>query len=381
MAAARIEPPSIDPSDARAALIERVRRAIARAQAIPVVAAEECAEEELLPLHREVMGALDDAHEVLGAVLDRYDREPDVDELDFELGDRASTVCRAVEARFVDEPRGPEKITGIAFVGRIGIRGRRELVAVASVHRRWDLIAACSSAVREILKSLSAIEIAVAEHEGCSVTTRYYVTELDRSLRVRRAYFTFRAEVLGDGPPPLHDAARRLRSAASALAKLISREAYGFARVHDRSSLREIQRRIREQLTAHATAQVEAVPARLAMLDVMASRLWQDLANLTELMLLVNNRAELRDHDRKLLHEVHRALADDELDAERARSALAELLGRDPDLDRWIRAGSRELAPLRPLVAAALEMLDRTCADEPAPESRRRGTDAPGKGA
>jgi len=379
MTAARFEEAPIVANGANAAaLIERIRRAIARAQAAPVVAAEESDGDDLLPMRAEVLRALDDAHDVLGAVLARYDIEPDVDDLDFEFADRASTICRAVEARLDDEPKGPEKITSVAFVARIGIRGRRDSVSASTVERKWDLIATCSSAVREVLKSLSAVEMAVAEHEGFSATTRYYVTELDRSLRVRRAYVTFRAEVYGEGPPQVHDAPRRLRSAASALAKLISREAYSFARVHDRSSLRDIQRRIREQLTAHAKAHADpdTEPRWMNVLDLAASRLWQDLSNLSELMLLVNNRAELREHDRKVLWSVRRALEAGDFDAERAHASLAEVVGRDSDVDRWTHHRSTDLAELHAALAHALDTLERTAVEEPEPNGRR-ATDAP----
>jgi len=361
--------------DACGELLERVRRAIVHAQSIPVVAAEELSGDDLLPTRHDVILSLDSTSVLLADVLAHYDRDADDGELDFELGDAPSAMCGEVERR-MDAESGPGRITSVAFVARIGLRNRRASLQALGAEPKWELIASCSSAVREILKALSAVEVAIAEHEGAAPTSRYYATELEHALEVRRAYFTFRAEILAGGPPALSDAARRLRSAGSALAKLTGRPAYRYARVHDRASLRNLQARIRQQLTAHARADGSDFASRAA-LDVAAARLHQDLTNLAELMMLINNRAELREHDgAKLARAIEIAEADG---GAAAVEYVRALLGRDPELDEIVLGGP---AAIRDVIAvfrrcreavARADNGDRT----DAPSGQRRATDAP----
>lgn len=366
-------------SEMCAALIERVRRAIERAQSIPIVAAEELDGEQLLPLREQVLASIDDTSRLLGDILDHYDRDLD-DEEAFDFDDFGGAMVGEVERR-MDTEDGATKITSVAFVARIGLRNRRGSLIALRVDPKWDLIASCSSAVREILKSLSAVELAIADHEGFPPTSRYYVSELERALQIRRAYFTFRSEVVGRGAPDTKDAARRLRVAASAIAKLTGREAYPFARVHDRSSLRQLQSRIRELLTAHARATADpTIEPRVSALDVAAVRLHQDLVNLAELVMLINNRAELREHDRVRLSEALGDLAGGS-DIKVVCAGLESLLGRDSELDEvLLRRSEPGRDAFEGILQRCFDALARVSDDEnraDAKAGRRRATDAP----
>lgn len=370
----------------RDALLERVRRAIDRAQALPIVAAEEREYDDLRPLLADVVSSIDDTHSLLGEVLDHYEQTTDLDELDFDFDERPSTMVRVVE-NHMGEEGGVSKITGIAFVARIGLRGRRDVLLNMFDPRdsrphddqKWELIAYCSSAVREILKSLAAIEMAIAEHEGLTAVCRYYVSELDRALQVRRAYVTFRNEVIGQGTPEPTDAPRRLRVAASAIAKLIGRPAYAFARVHDRSNIRRIQVRIREQLTANARVANESIdPRDQRVLELGAVRLWQDLANVAELVMAINNRAELREHDRSACEKALACLRAS--DVEGALGLLRDSCGRDAQLDKTLAERAPTVGALEEAVESVLGALVRV-SDEDGTASddgrRRRATDRP----
>lgn len=367
-------------------LLDRVRRGIGRANAIPVVASEELEGDELGLLTEEVGLVLDECTDLLADVLAHYQAEDeaapessssddDDEELDWDLDAGGREVCGEVERRMGDVG-GVGKITSVAYVARLGLRGRRQQVDAATPDRKWDLIATCSSAVREVLKSLSALELAICEHEDLPVTSRYWVSERERAVKIRRAYVTFRADVLGDGPPSQDVACRRLRTAASAIAKLTGRPAYSYARVHDRWQIRGFQARIKSLLTEHAKLcrEPNADPRAADALGVTAARLWQDLANLTELILQINQRGELREHDHAVLHDAARRLAEG-VDVD-PTTALKDVFGRDPELDAAIAGRTRPTRDeLGAVVARLLEPLSRGPQSD-GPRSRRR-TDAP----
>jgi hypothetical protein len=358
------------PSGGAVALIDRVRRVMERAQAVPVVASEELEGEALGPLREETFAAIDEAMSLLALVLARYEREaPEVND-DFELGE----MCGEVERRMDDEG-GVARIAGVAFVAQRGVPSRRQILATVSLERKWDLVATCSSAVREVLKSASAVELAIATYEDLPATSRYYVTELERALAVRRAYVRFRQDVLSGGAS---SGARRLRLAASAIAKLVGRPAYAFARVHDRCQIRSFHARIRELLVEYTRASAN----ELGPIEVAASRLSQDLVNLAELMMQINLRAELREHDTTLVTAVVAETA--ELRDEETPEVLARarpLLGRDAELDALLSRGTASAAELRAVLESCRDSLSRSPLPErrgdEAPKSQRRATDRP----
>lgn len=366
-------------------LLDRIRRLVDRAQSVPVVASEELEGDDLSTLRDDTFSVVEEAAAVLGDVLARYETaDEDLDELDFsDFGE----MCGEVERR-MDDRGGVDRITSVAFVAQIGLRNRRQLLTGVGVDRgsdgggtraldrKWDLIAACSSAVREVLKSLSAVELAVAEVEGEKAASRYYVSELERALRIRRAYFTFRREVVSAGPPEPGQAARRLRAVGSAIAKLVGRPAYAYARVHDRWQVRQLQARIRAQLLEHAAADASNDPARVAAADVGGGRLYQDLANLAELMMQINLRAELREHDAALFADVlSKVRAQRSLDG--VMEQLKPALGRDPELDALLLdERPAELGELIEILARCGETLART-PDVKTDGRARRRTDGP----
>ncbi|MGZ3419939.1 MAG: hypothetical protein ACXVEE_18835 [Polyangiales bacterium] len=346
-----------------------------RAQAIPVVASEELEGDDLQSLREETFAAIDEAMSLLSLVLARYERNsvPENDD-DFDLGE----MCGEVERRMDDEG-GVTRITSVAFVAQLGLRGRRQMLAAVPLDRRWDLIAACSSAVREMLKSASAVELGIAAYEDLPATSRYYVTELERALAIRRAYVRFRQDVLAGNHA---SGARRLRLAASAIAKLVGRPAYAFARVHDRCQIRQFHARIREQLVEHARV-TEA--SEVAVVEVASSRVYQDLVNLAELMMQINLRAELREHDAVLLTKLTTELRTENLQEEKVDEMLARLrplLGRDSDLDEILAGRKVTARELGDLVSRCCDGLSRLPEpgrrnEEQSPKSSRRATDHP----
>jgi len=325
-AATRTAPGS---SAGAATLLAGVRDVLASARAIRLTDYEECQGDALRPLVDSVRAVIDAATAVLTQAASSEDPQGVS-----ALAPVDGNLCREVDRRMID-PASAAKIAGLAFIARFALKSHVASLRVVNLAGEpWEVISTCGGAVREVLKSLSALELTVCEVEGVTPVTDFYLSELERSLRVRHAYACFRADLLRAGPPDPSTLQRRLRMAASAIAKLVGREIYPSARVHDRWMIRQFQKRIREWMQLHAEQS-----ARADVLTVSGVRLWEELANIAELVMQVNHRAELRAHDGEVL-DAAIAKAEGGGFGPEDLAAVARLWGRDPQLDPMIEARS-----------------------------------------
>lgn len=233
-----------------------------------------------------------------------------------------------------EAPSPTSMILGLAFIARFSLRNHAaRLDAIAPDADLWEVISNCGRAVGEMLKSLSALELAVCSLERIAPRTNFYLSVIDRSLRVRHAYVCFRRSVLdlGPGGGEIDALRRRLRLTGSALAKLVGREIYPTARVHDRWMIRHLQRQIREWLQRGADGDS---PDALA---ASGAHLWQEIVNVTELLMQVNNREELRVYDAEALDEALARLRDGTFGAADV-AKLQNVWGREAELDTLLDA-------------------------------------------
>lgn len=286
--------PAIDTSPTQ--LHEILRAAIRQAGRVPVADYEE-PDASPQALIGEVRSCLQEAMSALDLALDIYEGTPTPSVRGAQPGLEAGGLCEEVERRMGRED-GIPKITSLAFVARMGLRMRGQSLARLDPERhRWEILSACSGALREVIKALGAVDAAICQFEGMPVDTSHLAGALDRALRTRVAYLSFRSDVLGAGPPEPAEVHRRLRLAAASIAKLVGRDIYPHLRISDRAMLRQIQARIRSFL-ASPKAGDEAREAREAR-EAEGLRLYQDLASLADLIMGVNRRSELIEHDRR----------------------------------------------------------------------------------
>ncbi len=317
------EPTTVTPPEFHRFLIG----AIKQVQALPLARYEEPGADRGRLL-AQVRSLLQVSLEILDIAVDHYEQVAD-GERPTELA--PGKLCSEVDRRMA----GPEAhdIADLAFVARLGLRGRLQaLEALRGDDARWEIIDEAGSACREILKSLSAIEHAVAELEGLDSDNSYYQTGLMGSLATRRTYAAFAGDVVRDGPATEETVIRRLRLTATAIAKLTGREVYPDLRVADRIQFRSLQERILEWLRQDPEAQGVL---RAGM------RLWQDVEAFAQLLRQVNHRAELRAHDGERLAEALAALeaaadAGERWAPDPVLAGLAELRGLDDELDGWL---------------------------------------------
>ncbi|MBI5496362.1 MAG: hypothetical protein HY904_15170 [Deltaproteobacteria bacterium] len=264
---------------------------LAQVEAISIANYEEAEIDACRGLVPRVAAAVEVATEIMGLVVNYYEAP----------GTHPAPCAEAKVGlemdRRVASIRSAQDVADLAFIGRLALRDRREALAasVASADK-WEIISIAGSACREVRKSLGALELAVCGFEGLPYTGSDYQSEVATSREVRRTYVTFCADILGSGEPGPDDVVKRVRVAATSIVKLTGRAIYPAMRVDDRILLRTLHARLMEWLRAAAQGAAGGAQA--------GQRLWRDIASAAEILLGVNNRAELREHDLAVVSDV-----------------------------------------------------------------------------
>ncbi len=227
------------------------------------------------------------------------------------------------------------EVSGLAFVARGQLMEMRETLASALEQGQvWAVAAHADSSLRHAGKALIAAESAVREYEGFEAKDRRWVN-LEDSLETRRLYGQFRRAILRGGDPRTRqELAASLKSVATRIAILRGLEIYPFLRLDDRLTIRKLQKRIAAWLGGDdSDGSTEA-----------GRRLWQDLVSFARLLMKINDREELREHDRQVVTLVYRLLFDPKRPVKRLSTGqlkeLERLAGHDDELDRLINLAS-----------------------------------------
>ncbi len=226
---------------------------------------------------------------------------------------------------------GVQRITDLAFMARWELYRESEgLGKIPSGRAAWAIVSECGRACRRLITSAIAIEDAMCAYEGLENTLRHlYQTELSRSLQVRRAYAMLRHTIVVDGSSAGESVRERLRRAAFGIARLVGNDVYGDLRASDRMRIEALQRQLTEWLEANRDCD-----------PLVGRRLWQETENISALLLEVNKRAELREHDQAVAAEAYaklfRAATTPDVVPQDLQLRLESLFGRDEELDRLI---------------------------------------------
>lgn len=271
--------------------------------------------------------AVDEALRLLSGIVDRYENQapPGLVPEHTPVPSPDADFYRDVDA-LVAEGGSAGGICDLCVLARMELRGKRQqLAGFAATESSWTIISACASARRKIIKGAAAIDLAVSQHEGQPpALAGLFETELDRSLAVRRAYTRFRRAVAAHATPSTTTVVQAMRAAGVALAVLVGRDIYEDLRVDDRIQLRQLQRQLIGWLQLGNTA-----PPRLGL------KLWHDLFGFSGVLVQINNRTALREHDRELVGDLLPALqkSPTELLDPALAGKLKGLGGRDDALD------------------------------------------------
>ncbi len=254
----------------------------------------------------------------------------DEDSLLLEIGAQISSEIAARE------------ISDLSFVGRGQLAEIRDTLETAVERKQtWVVASYADSGLRRARKALISLESAISEFEGESAPDRQW-TDLEDSLEIRRLYGQFRRAILrGDLEASGEALAKQLQSAARRISILRDLKIYPFLRIDDRLTIRKLNRRIVDWSTS-------AVESK----DEDGRRILQDLVSFARLLGKINEREELREHDRAV---VFRLLASTRHQAANAPlrpvilQEIETLLGRDDDLDQiLLQPGRHTQSDLRP---------------------------------
>ncbi len=214
----------------------------------------------------------------------------------------------------------------------------------------WAFSALCNQCRGNIVQAVSAVEGAVAAWLGLAVELDLSA-DLENSIRVRQAYQHFHATVCAGGELTLVEVQPRLNQARAAAARLMDSPFVSELRIADRAQLR----RLNEMMTTWLEAGPTADP-------LAGMRLWSDVRALAEIMLQVNNRQDLIEHDRaallRLLDLFYNQAASIEARREDVQRELARISGRDFELDELVQRGEplASTAFLRAITRAAIRL-------------------------
>ncbi len=291
--------------------------------------------DELLP---SVTFLAQDAVACLGEVLNGYDQPDAQDGVDGLPAEDDASDEFYLKIDVLMGGAGQPPVADLAFIARIEVQRKLGSLATALQGGPWLVIDTCGSCLRKIRKGLSAVESALCELEGLEPKTGF-VDELASSLAVRLAYARFRREIL---QATIRDSmGARIQSVATSMAKLIGRDIYAELRIGDRMEIHNLQQRMIDWLCAGAGSDVRA-----------GIRLWQDINGFASLLVEVNKRQELIEHDRAVIAVASRLLAEDRSAGipSELLSVLSALRGRDDELDELLTLRAE---PLR----AEIEMI------------------------
>ena len=256
-----------------------------------------------------------------------------------------------------EDPRDPvngeplaKQLVDLAFVARyeLGSRlGQLDDGQGPDSRPREQLLYLCDCTLHRINHTLAALEANLCELAG-------WPSELAEdghvvaALHVRSAYAKFRQRILaGRETQDPDELPGKLSQAVTEIVGLVCNEA-AYVRYGDRTDLLELKDRIEAWLDGDHD-------------PVAGRRLWQDFTGFVQLLRLINHRAELVEHDRRVVEEALTRLVDpadcpDTVPLE-LLDRLRSLFGRDPEVEELITSDCRRTkAWLRPLKRLGREL-------------------------
>ena len=247
------------------------------------------------------------------------------------LADVATKCEEGLEVDNPDVTLPPQQLGDLAFVARselVEIRGN--LQASIDQDSKWQIAAQSDRAAGRSVRALLPVESALREYEGKEPIRRVWF-DLDDTLDIRRRFVRFWLEVQAESSPA-DDLRPSVERVAMMIGDLRQDPIYPYLRLDDRLDLRALQKRMLAWLEE---------PSRDAE---TGRRLWQDATGFFNLLMQIQRREELREHDLVQLGRVLRRLQDEgggsrpmsrKTQAE-LREQLLDMAGRESSLDEFL---------------------------------------------
>lgn len=339
----------------KTSLLDRVEALIGKAQGITFLVPDDTGffsiEDELIERVATLMEESLELMREIGDVYDAESHEPPLEpaggEDDF-LRDIGAAISSELAAR---------EVSNMAFVVRAQLLESFEALRAAQKNRYiWVVASHADAGLRRITRGLITLETAMRDYEGLPPAERLW-SDLKDSLETRRLYSQFRRAILRSDQSG-EDLIARLRGAVNRIAILRDLKIYPFLRIYDRLPIRRLQKRILSWLER---------PDSDGMKDEEGGQLWSDLVSFAELLVQINYREDLCEHDRRTVARLYRVLFEGRQPVPRILpSHLADLellLGRDEELDRIILSPATfAVEDLRVPLERTQQQLNRTFA-------------------
>lgn len=187
-------------------------------------------------------------------------------------------------------------LADLAFIARGDLRACQQDLRATEGKDSWRIASVLDRTLRRLRRGLISVESAICEFEGREAPVRAW-GDLETSLAIRRLYGELRREVqvLESADGPAID--ERLERIAGRFEELASHRIYPLLRIEDRQQIRRLHGRMRRWLKRRETEPPES-----------GHRLWQDVVGFVALLGAVNQREELRQHDRLLVNRAYKNL-------------------------------------------------------------------------
>lgn len=222
-------------------------------------------------------------------------------------------------------------LADLAFIARGDLRACLQDLRAAGEEDPWRVASVMDRSLRRIRRGLISVESAICEFEGREGPIRFW-GDLDTSLEIRRLYGELRREAKAlDEDGGASEPAQRIEQIAGRFTDLASHRIYPLLRIDDRQQIRRLHRRMRRFLLDAEGPEGEGSEA--------GQRLWQDVVGFVSLLSAVNQREELRQHDRSVVDRAYKKLFGGRGVAFLSEGLLRELRalqGLDEELDELI---------------------------------------------
>lgn len=326
------------------ALIQRVAALTDRSMQVRLAVPNDTGHIDLdVEIAAAIVSLIDESNALLSDVGSVFEESPGGGDGDDPQPPDAGDVSflRAIGAE-ISHAMARQEIADLAFLSRQQLlETKRQITAARATKALWSSLAHSETGLRRLRKALVAIESALREYEGLEPIPRNWES-VDDALEIRRIYSQFRRSVTRYGMLDGSALRAELRRMTRRIAILRDRTIYPYLRIEDRRGIRLFQKRIERWLEGDDGSDDQTRAGE---------RLWQDLVGFAGLLCQVNRRQSLCEHDRELLTDGLRIIAERASQALSVPPTLLEsmqtLLGRDDELDGLL------LDPTRPAAATA----------------------------
>ncbi len=244
----------------------------------------------------------------------------------------------------------PDEVSDTLFVARLQLSQAMEEIGRNSERNdHWDLVAQCNRLRGMIVSVGAVIGRAVCSREGLSSENGINGGDVRQALLIRRIYTAVYAVVFAVRDPPPARIRERLTAIEDLMRQVLDSNLAQLIRVNDRVQLRRLQARMREWLDSGVAAHLDD-----------GAHLWQDASAVAEMMVQINNRQELIEHDRqhvRVLLGRFAAAEDQDSVSPDVIELISALRGRDRELDTAL--GQLEELLLNRLVPQLRAVLER----------------------